>query len=150
MGILALPGYSEPAGWCCGEGLDHGEMFLALPPQHSLTRIQIWGEAYAVKDTSFSSYDASNLYPGKSHVGLAAEQDIMMKSFATSYSMMQNVVTNTSLTASNVTNLPSATDHPLFYVGVYALIGFFSAFVSLTSSAIQYTAALRASRILFK
>ncbi|KAJ7434680.1 multidrug resistance-associated ABC transporter [Mycena latifolia] len=45
---------------------------------------------------------------------------------------------------------PSAVEHPLFYVGVYAAIGLTTAFVSLCSVAAQYTGALRASRILFK
>ena len=72
MGILVLLGYSETAGWCCGEGLDHGEMFLALPAQHSLIGFQIWSEAYVVEDAGFSRHDASNLYPGRSHVGLVA------------------------------------------------------------------------------
>ncbi|KAJ7091060.1 multidrug resistance-associated ABC transporter [Mycena epipterygia] len=45
---------------------------------------------------------------------------------------------------------PSAVEHPLFYVGVYAAIGLTTAFVSLCSVAAQYTGALRASRLLFK
>ncbi|KAJ6468022.1 hypothetical protein C8R47DRAFT_1325922 [Mycena vitilis] len=47
-------------------------------------------------------------------------------------------------------NWPSAVEHPLFYVGVYAAIGLTSAFVGLCSTAAQYTGALRASRVLFK
>ncbi|KAJ7863242.1 hypothetical protein B0H13DRAFT_2237132 [Mycena leptocephala] len=49
-----------------------------------------------------------------------------------------------------ITRLPSATDEPLFYVGVYAAIGVFGILVQLMSAALQYTGALRASRILFK
>ncbi|KAJ7508849.1 hypothetical protein B0H11DRAFT_1962913 [Mycena galericulata] len=45
---------------------------------------------------------------------------------------------------------PSAVEHPLFYVGIYAAIGLTTAFVSLCSVAAQYTGALRASRSLFK
>ncbi|KAF8189625.1 multidrug resistance-associated ABC transporter [Mycena galopus ATCC 62051] len=45
---------------------------------------------------------------------------------------------------------PSAIEHPLFYVGVYAAIGLTTAFVSLCSVAAQYTGALRASRLLFR
>ncbi|THH08106.1 hypothetical protein EW145_g2928 [Phellinidium pouzarii] len=47
-------------------------------------------------------------------------------------------------------HLPSAYEHPLFYVGVYAAIGLFTVVISITSVATQYTGALRASRILFK
>ncbi|KAJ7069893.1 hypothetical protein C8F01DRAFT_1114453 [Mycena amicta] len=45
---------------------------------------------------------------------------------------------------------PSAVEHPLFYVGVYAAICLTTAFVNLCTVAAQYTGALRASRILFK
>ncbi|KAJ7080949.1 multidrug resistance-associated ABC transporter [Mycena belliarum] len=57
-----------------------------------------------------------------------------------------------SMAASNLSDSkwPSAAEHPLFYVGVYAAIGLTTAFVSLCSVAAQYTGALRASRILFK
>ncbi|KAJ7660132.1 hypothetical protein DFH06DRAFT_1472233 [Mycena polygramma] len=47
-------------------------------------------------------------------------------------------------------NWPSAVEHPLFYVGVYAAIGLTSTFVGLCSAAAQYTGALRASRVLFQ
>ncbi|KIJ28632.1 hypothetical protein M422DRAFT_784503 [Sphaerobolus stellatus SS14] len=46
--------------------------------------------------------------------------------------------------------LPSATEHPLFYVGIFAAISFGSALLSTTSIVIQYTGGLRASRVLFK
>ncbi|PFH45713.1 hypothetical protein AMATHDRAFT_158119 [Amanita thiersii Skay4041] len=45
---------------------------------------------------------------------------------------------------------PDALQHPLFYVGVYAAIGFINALTSVSSVIAQYTGALRASRILFK
>lgn len=47
-------------------------------------------------------------------------------------------------------NWPSAVEHPLFYVGIYAAIGLTTAFVSILSSVAQITGALRASRTLFK
>ncbi|TDL15864.1 hypothetical protein BD410DRAFT_816853 [Rickenella mellea] len=47
-------------------------------------------------------------------------------------------------------DLPSAQDHPLFYVGVYGLIGLITAIVRITSSITQFIGALRASRILFR
>ncbi|KAL4065664.1 hypothetical protein V8B97DRAFT_1983434 [Scleroderma yunnanense] len=49
----------------------------------------------------------------------------------------------------NVVTLPDVRDQPLFYVGVYAAIGSFTALLSVGSSIMQYTAALRASRSLF-
>jgi hypothetical protein len=45
---------------------------------------------------------------------------------------------------------PKATEHPLFYVGVYAAIGLGGALVTILSVSAQYVGALRASRILFK
>ena len=45
---------------------------------------------------------------------------------------------------------PSASDHPLFYVGIYALITLGSAFVTVTNVITQFTGALRASRVLFR
>ena len=45
---------------------------------------------------------------------------------------------------------PSASEHPLFYVGIYAAIGLLNALCTLLSVAAQYTGALRASRVLFK
>ncbi|KAJ7035492.1 hypothetical protein C8F04DRAFT_1221175 [Mycena alexandri] len=46
--------------------------------------------------------------------------------------------------------LPSASNRPFFYIGVYAVIAIFGILLQLASLALQYTAALRASRILFK
>ena len=45
---------------------------------------------------------------------------------------------------------PNATEHPLFYVGIYAAIGLGSALANILSVSAQYTGALRASRTLFK
>ena len=59
------------------------------------------------------------------------------------YSVSSDDTTSTS-------SLPSVFDHPMFYVAIYSAIGFGSALVSVTSNAIQFTGALRASRKLFK
>ena len=53
-----------------------------------------------------------------------------------------------SFSASRIT-LPSAKDHPFFYIGIYAAISLSTAFVNITGVITQYTGALRASRILF-
>ena len=47
-------------------------------------------------------------------------------------------------------HLPSAKEHPLFYISVYAAVGLGSAFVGVLSAIVQYTGALRASRVLFR
>ncbi|KAF9039893.1 multidrug resistance-associated ABC transporter [Panaeolus papilionaceus] len=46
--------------------------------------------------------------------------------------------------------LPSALESPLFYVGVYALIGAVNVLVKALSAGIQFTGAIRASKILFQ
>ncbi|KAF9258654.1 hypothetical protein L218DRAFT_1004797 [Marasmius fiardii PR-910] len=45
---------------------------------------------------------------------------------------------------------PSASEHPLFYIGVYASIGLGSVLVNLCSVFVQLTGGLRASMVLFK
>ena len=45
---------------------------------------------------------------------------------------------------------PDATEHPLFYVGVYAAIGLGNVMTNVMSVAAQYAGAFRASRILFE
>lgn len=46
--------------------------------------------------------------------------------------------------------LPDANEDPLFYVGVYGMIGFATALISILSMVVQYTGALRASRLIFR
>jgi len=46
-------------------------------------------------------------------------------------------------------HLPSAKEHPLFYIGVYSALGLGSAFVGVLSAIVQFTGALRASKVLF-
>jgi hypothetical protein len=46
--------------------------------------------------------------------------------------------------------LPSAREHPLFYIGIYSALGLGTAFVGVLSAIVQYTGALRASKVLFK
>ncbi|KAJ7282599.1 hypothetical protein C8J57DRAFT_1295798 [Mycena rebaudengoi] len=53
-------------------------------------------------------------------------------------------------TSSLTIQLPSATERPMFYIGVYAAIGMLGIVIQLSSVALQYTGTLRASRILFK
>jgi len=48
------------------------------------------------------------------------------------------------------TTLPRAQDHPLFYVGIYTLIGLATGVVNVLSIIVMFTGALRASRLLFE
>jgi hypothetical protein len=61
-----------------------------------------------------------------------------------SYSLQHVLVT-----ASPV-QLPDASDHPMFYVGIFAAIGLGSAFIAILSSYVQLTGALKASRRLLQ
>lgn len=45
---------------------------------------------------------------------------------------------------------PDANEEPLFYVGVYGAIGLATALITILSTMVQYTGALRASRLVFK
>ena len=47
-------------------------------------------------------------------------------------------------------HLPSAKEHPLFYVAVYACIAASYVLVNILSVAVTYIGGIRASRILFK
>ncbi|KAJ7121096.1 multidrug resistance-associated ABC transporter [Mycena epipterygia] len=49
----------------------------------------------------------------------------------------------------SLTAWPSAAEHPMFYVGVYAGIGLFGIAMSLTNVALIFTAAIKAAQVLF-
>ncbi|KAJ7725290.1 hypothetical protein DFH07DRAFT_970902 [Mycena maculata] len=98
--------------------------------------IKIWAEAYG---TSFTASDA-----------------LMFRSFGSG----TNEITLTSglphsphfhsMAWSPDSRFPSASDRPMFYVGVYAAIGLSALVLQLFSVSLQYIGALRASRILFQ
>jgi hypothetical protein len=46
-------------------------------------------------------------------------------------------------------NFPSAREHPLFYISVYAALGLGSAFLGVLASIVEYAGAIRASKVLF-
>jgi hypothetical protein len=45
---------------------------------------------------------------------------------------------------------PDAMQHPLFYIGIYAIIGLVNVLVGICATIAQYTGAFRASRTLFR
>ncbi|KZS94266.1 hypothetical protein SISNIDRAFT_454002 [Sistotremastrum niveocremeum HHB9708] len=102
--------------------------------------ISVWGDAY--KDNSTSPV----LYM---HSASAVDMEGLAQHPMTNF----HIVKNSDYYSSPVntwTKLPSALEHPLFYVGIYAAIGFGGALFNVASNAVQYTGALRASRILFR
>lgn len=60
---------------------------------------------------------------------------------------LQSIQSSSNMT---IANLPRAQDHPLFYVGIYTLIGLATGFTNILSIITQFLGALRASRLLFK
>ncbi|KAJ7179617.1 hypothetical protein C8R46DRAFT_1074274 [Mycena filopes] len=101
--------------------------------------IKTWGEAYG------DSQNASALYA--SYRSFMGEQEIPMDGQLSRFSTFD---LHPARTGFLTMTLPSATESPLFYVGIYAAIGLTTAFVGVSSSAAQMTGALRASRSLFK
>ncbi|KAF5391763.1 hypothetical protein D9757_001642 [Collybiopsis confluens] len=98
--------------------------------------IKVWGEAYGSEGlVSSMQFTRSQLVAAASE--LPSSAGLIYQSYSSPFSI-------------RLTNFPSAREHPLFYVGVYAGIGGLNALVSILSAAVQYTGALRASRILFK
>lgn len=75
--------------------------------------------------------------------GFGLVEKIWIKIWGGAYDMPDNDTPNIAA------KLPDASLHPLFYVGVFALIGFATILSRAAATVIQYTGALRASRVLF-
>ncbi|TFK37278.1 multidrug resistance-associated ABC transporter [Crucibulum laeve] len=103
--------------------------------------IKTWGEAYGNADSKYVIY-AYKLLETSEHQTLM--DGYLTHSQRVSRSMLPST---TSLFGGN---WPSATQHPLFYVSIYAAIGLASTLVSTLSVTAQYTGGLKAARILFK
>lgn len=104
----------------------------------------VWGNAYDQGEVSRSLLVPSGVF---SSFGMG-EQAILRGNYMqhVPYGLLASSVhANSSAEA-----LPRAQDHPLFYVGVYALIGFATGFTSIFSIIAQFVGGLRASRLLFK
>lgn len=106
--------------------------------------MRIWGRAYSQGDngqlfamSTFTSF-------------VAAENQFVFDGSISPYHThypLQSIQSSSNVT---ITNLPRAQDHPLFYVGIYALIGLATGFTNIMSAIVQFVGALRASRLLFK
>ena len=99
--------------------------------------LQTWGEAYG--------QDAvPTLYAFRSFAMIGHEVPM------DGYSMHHQLSSTPFVRGLFDIDWPSASQHPLFYIGVYAAIGLANALCNILSVTAQYTGALRASRILFK
>ncbi|KAJ3788774.1 hypothetical protein GGU10DRAFT_384717 [Lentinula aff. detonsa] len=104
--------------------------------------IKVWGEAYS--QPSETTITMMHLAP--MHLSAVSEHGLSLDGFAHQTTPSSPPMFTTRATF----NFPNAHEHPMFYVGVYAGIGVLNALVSVIATAVQYTGALRASRILFK
>ena len=112
---------------------------LLWDPKTLLTYLnQTWGEAYKMDTTSPAYYEFKTF--------TSSEHDLPMDG----YQFQHNHYHTFNQISIPRIELPNASEHPFFYLGIYASIGLASALVSVLSVIAQYTGALRASRILFK
>ena len=100
--------------------------------------MQFWGAAYETETTNSTMIIAQSF--------LGADQGVTQTylTFGTPIAPSYPSIGTTEI------HWPPAQEHPLFYVGIYALITLGSAFVTVASAGVQFTGALRASRVLFK
>ncbi|KAJ7099479.1 hypothetical protein B0H15DRAFT_1002427 [Mycena belliarum] len=103
--------------------------------------IKTWGEAYRERQNMSALYGTYSPF-------MAHEHEIPLDGQLSRFSTFELSPSTTGLLPH--INWPSAAEHPLFYVGIYAAIGLTTAFISVSSSVAQITGALRASRTLFK
>ncbi|KAJ7054741.1 hypothetical protein C8F01DRAFT_1221334 [Mycena amicta] len=116
-------------------------VFLQLLTIGEKLWIKMWGKAYNERKEALVMY---SLYRSSSYSAYKFPID------AAHSLRFTTCEPHPSTTGSLDIQWPSASEHPLFYVGIYATIGFTSAFISISLSVIQISGALRASRLLFK
>ena len=116
-------------------------MALSRGSVQKVDQSQYWGQAYGNGTIS-----TAHAFMTSSH---AIEQQVfLMDGLHGSDHLTRTVHGLQSLNVPTI-SLPSAKEHPLFYIGVYAALGLGSAFVGVLSAIVQYTGALRASKVLF-
>ncbi|KAF8529350.1 multidrug resistance-associated ABC transporter [Gautieria morchelliformis] len=101
--------------------------------------IKQWGEAY-----NHSAAVAHLFYSPSISDG---EGGIPLHSSAYISNVFQNFSLSNTVSSSR---LPSANDHPLFYVAIYASISFGTAALSILNVAVQYSGGIRASKLMFR
>jgi len=102
---------------------------------------QYWGQAYGK-----STISMAHAFMTSSH---AIEQEVvMMDGLLGTHHLTHTIHGLQSLNPPTI-QLPSAREHPLFYIGIYSALGLGTAFVGVLSAIVQYTGALRASKVLF-
>ncbi|KAG1837297.1 hypothetical protein F4604DRAFT_1843943 [Suillus subluteus] len=104
--------------------------------------VRQWGQAYG---------DGAELGPHIMAPSVLTENEALMNGYVPyhDHRHYSNNYFHVNASGFNPITLPDVHEHPLFYVGVYAMIGFATATVSILSTAIQYNGALKASRSIF-
>ena len=123
---------------------EFGLWYVTLPCRsvQVLNLYQWWGEAYGKgKVTTAHAFTTS------SH---AIEQQVMTADGLLGSHYLTHTIHGLQSVDVPIMSLPSAKEHPLFYIGVYSALGLGSAFIGVLTAIVQYTGALRASRVLFK
>ncbi|EIW82712.1 multidrug resistance-associated ABC transporter [Coniophora puteana RWD-64-598 SS2] len=99
-----------------------------------------------------SAYDATSQLAPYTHASIAlVDNEAAYSEYPfQSHHYAQNTFYHVQSSSFNTWALPDVREHPLFYVGVYGCIGLASALVNISSTLIQFTGALRASRLMFR
>ncbi|KAG8933322.1 hypothetical protein FRC02_012140 [Tulasnella sp. 418] len=112
--------------------------------------IKAWGEHYnqTVPEEVIASY--YHVSTGLDHTPSSAH-DVLMAGHSSGILWTTNGLTANQRDVARVRyELPSANQHPMFYIAVYAAIGVGAALLSTLNSVVQFFGAFRASKILFK
>jgi len=104
---------------------------------------QTWGEAYGQNKTQYPPAYAYTSFATLEHE-IVVDGHLATHPFTTKFLNMQPT------TSFIGTKWRNAQEHSFFYIGIYATIGLGGAFVNVSSFLVQFTGALRASRILFQ
>src|ERR1700742_5161652 len=124
------------------EDLDYGPYsYLCTPPSIDSSIKKIWGEAYGEIPSTMT---VTHLFTSFA----TPEHDMRIDGY-TPPGYHQPTAAHGVLSFRRPGRFgidwPDAVKHPMFYVGVYAAIGFLNAMTNISSTIAQYTGALRAS-----
>lgn len=102
--------------------------------------IKVWGDAYGVEGSAqpLSTYTSGSFVMSGHEMGQSYEYLSFTQRSIPSFSHSMGI------------SWPDAMKHPLFYIGIYALIGLFNVLVGIFAAIAQYTGGYRASRVLFR
>jgi hypothetical protein len=123
---------------------EYGSRYAALPclSVQGLNFCQWWGEAYGKGKVITAHAFTTSSY--------AIEQQVITADGLLGSHYLTHTIHGLQSVNAPIISLPSAKEHPLFFVGVYSALGLGSALLGVLTAIVQYTGALRASRVLFK